>query len=129
MIRLAVERLRSAEFVLPQVLPDSLTDALTQASISTVTALQGIGGRYLVCKQRAKLMPSQATYSQAFTPSILQVKFFLLALQVEVLIPEFWDPAAGAVFSGARLCILEIVVDDVAWSGLHKYDLSIVSLK
>lgn len=47
------------------VLPDSLTDALTQASESTVLALQGVGGRYLV----------------------------------EVLIPEFWDPAAGAVFS------------------------------
>ncbi|KAK9809687.1 hypothetical protein WJX73_005025 [Symbiochloris irregularis] len=47
------------------VLPDSLTDALTQASTATASALQGIGGRYLV----------------------------------EVLIPEFWDPAAGAVFT------------------------------
>ncbi|MCJ1467936.1 hypothetical protein MMC07_006561 [Pseudocyphellaria aurata] len=68
------------------VLPDSLTDALTQASESTVLALQGIGGRYLVI-------------TWPVTADAFCFHNQVTVLQVEVLIPEFWDPAAGAVFS------------------------------
>ena len=82
------------------MLPDSLTDALTQASSATALALQGIGGRYLVtffllCTLTAEVVELYLTVHCA--------ELKCSATQVEVLIPEFWDPAAGAVFTGLFL--------------------------
>ncbi len=80
-----------------QVLPDSLGDALSKASAATCTAIaRGGVSRCLVrfCDLHHAL----------HTRRTLGARLRLvarLAAQVELLLPAFWDPTSGAVFSGA----------------------------